>query len=102
MSAPARLYRKLLKTVTTTFRNDDLMLNAARAEIKAKFEAAKGDADPDVIAHRLAEGEEAADFISNCIVQTKKTSDGSFEVDDHSAAILATHANEPEAVAGGR
>ena len=84
------------------------MLNAARREIKGKFEvrpgccqggrvwgnaaaaaataapprphlqAAKADRDPAAITHRLAEGEEANEFIRTCIVQTRKTDDGGF------------------------
>lgn len=42
------------------------------------FQAAKNDRDPDVVAHRLAEGEEAAEFIRTCIVQTRKTERGGF------------------------
>jgi hypothetical protein len=38
MTAQLRLYRKLLRTVAVSFRNDELMLEAARREIKGKFE----------------------------------------------------------------
>jgi hypothetical protein len=42
------------------------------------LQAARNDKDPDVVAHRLAEGEEAAEFIRTCIVQTRKTESGDF------------------------
>ncbi len=42
------------------------------------LQAAKNDMDADVVAHRLAEGEEAAEFIRTCIVQTRKTGSGDF------------------------
>ena len=48
-----------------------MMLSAARAEMRSKFEEARRETDPAVVAQRLAEGAEADEFIRSSIVQAR-------------------------------
>lgn len=55
-----------------------MMLGAARAEMRNKFEESRSETDPSVIAQRTAEGLEADEFIKHHIVQAKRDGSGQY------------------------
>lgn len=59
------------------------MIGAAVAETRSRFEASRRESDPAVVAQRIAEGDDANDFIKHHIVQAKRDAKGQYvaEVD---------------------
>jgi complex III assembly factor LYRM7 len=71
-------YRKLLRTVATTFKGDDVTLLAAKREIRQKFEDNKELGDPSALPAMVAEAYDAAEFIRTHVVQAEQNEKGNY------------------------
>ncbi|XP_076940721.1 mitochondrial zinc maintenance protein 1, mitochondrial-like [Bidens hawaiensis] len=84
-------YRTLLRATRKSFAGDTVMLNGSAAEVRKKFEENRHVTSEPEIRKLLDEAREAADFISNMIVQAKLNSRGGYDVKpskDHAGATL--------------
>ncbi|KAK1437229.1 hypothetical protein QVD17_03018 [Tagetes erecta] len=90
-------YRSLLRATRKSFAGDTVMLQGSAAEVRKKFEENRNVTSEPEIRKLLDEAREAADFISNMIVQAKLNSRGGYEVKaskDHAGATLEIPSEE--------
>jgi complex III assembly factor LYRM7 len=73
-TTPLALYRSLLRARAKAFRGDARALDAARTEIRARFEDAR-DVDDKTRETKMREGREAEEFIRLHVVQAVREGD---------------------------
>ena len=73
-TTPLALYRSLLRARAKAFRGDARALDAARTEIRARFEDAR-DVDEKTRETKMREGREAEEFIRLHVVQAVREGD---------------------------
>lgn len=73
-TTPLALYRSLLRARAKAFRGDVRALDAARSEIRARFEDAR-DVDDKTRETKMREGREAEEFIRLHVVQAVREGD---------------------------
>lgn len=73
-TTPLALYRSLLRARAKAFRGDARALDAARTEIRARFEDAR-DVDEKTREAKMREGREAEEFIRLHVVQAVRERD---------------------------
>ena len=71
-------YRALLRATRKTFAGDTLMLTEAAVEIRRKFEENRQVTSEAEVQRLLEEAREASHFITNMIVQAKRSSSGGY------------------------
>uniref|UniRef100_A0A9I9DGM0 Complex 1 LYR protein domain-containing protein n=1 Tax=Cucumis melo TaxID=3656 RepID=A0A9I9DGM0_CUCME len=90
-------YRSLLRATKKSFAGDTLMLTESASEIRRKFQESRHVTSEAEIRKLLEEAREASHFISNMIVQAKRTSRGGYEMKpskDHAGATLEVPSEE--------
>ena len=80
MAATRAAYRGLLRATKEAFRGDPSMLEAARNEVRHKFEANRQLVDPQQIEKEQRDAWEAASFVRNCIAQAQLNERGNYEL----------------------
>ncbi|BDA43747.1 probable mitochondrial zinc maintenance protein 1, mitochondrial [Coccomyxa sp. Obi] len=88
------VYRHFLRSIKAAFRGDDFMLASARQEVRTRFQSAAGVTDPDEIDKLCAEGRDAAQFLTQYVVQAKLNERGNFAmaVEPHHTETVAEEA----------
>lgn len=84
-SKAVEVYRQLLKTVNKTFSGDTRAVRQSSTEIRRHFEVSRNLSDPGEIAQKIADAEEARDFLRESVVQARKSSCGTYEVTQEKA-----------------
>ncbi|KAK1385149.1 mitochondrial zinc maintenance protein 1, mitochondrial [Heracleum sosnowskyi] len=90
-------YRAILRATRKSFKGDDLMLRESAKEVRKNFEENRFVNSAPEIQTLLNNAREAADFISNMIVQAKPNDRGTYEVKpstEHAGATLEVVSEE--------
>ena len=88
-------YRALNRTCKEVFKNDVVMLEAARRKIKEDFTQNKTEIDPEKIEELLKTAEEAEQVLRRLIVQGVRKSDGSYKLNFREDTVLEDNAPLP-------
>ncbi|KAK3251175.1 hypothetical protein CYMTET_39480 [Cymbomonas tetramitiformis] len=78
MSRVINLYRQLLRERRTLFNGDTDNLRASLTEIRSHFENARFEQDESAIAKMVKDGQDAAQFMRNNVVQGKLNERGNY------------------------
>lgn len=89
-------YRALNRTCQEVFKDDALMLEAARRKIREDFARNKAENDPEKIEKHLKTAEEAEEVLRRLIVQGVLTSDGTYKLNFREHTVLEDNAPLPK------
>ncbi|EIE19322.1 hypothetical protein COCSUDRAFT_34269 [Coccomyxa subellipsoidea C-169] len=91
---PLAVYRLFLRSIRTAFKGDAFMLTSAKQEVRARFQSAAGVTEPKEIEKLCAEGRDAAQFLTQYVVQAKLNDRGNFAmiVEPHHTDTVAEEA----------
>lgn len=92
-------YRQLFRTISRTFSGDPPAIGAARRELQQVFRANRNLSDPAEIEARIAEAQDANEFLRENVIQATKKDCGAYELSPEKARQLR-EMQEQQAAAG--
>ena len=88
-------YKALNRTSQEVFKDDIVMLEAARRKIKEDFTQNKEERNPDKIKELLETAQEAEEVLRQLIVQGVRKSDGTYKLNFREDTVLEDNAPLP-------